>query len=157
VNRRELITVLGGTAAAWPVAARAQRTGKIYRIGILLPNTPAISARNPRIQAFLNGLRELGWIEGQNLTMEYRWADGDLLRLPALAAELGAHDVVDDVRGLPRADVVIDVVGNDATIAAALGAVVPYGSFALVGAGGGTFPRPWTLRSSWSASSAPTP
>jgi propanol-preferring alcohol dehydrogenase len=60
-----------------------------------------------------------------------------------LASELGAHEVVDDVCGLPRADAVLDIVGTDATIAAGLGATRAYGSFALVGAGGGTYARPW--------------
>jgi ABC-type uncharacterized transport system substrate-binding protein len=87
MRRREFLGVVGG-AAAWPLAARAQRSGRIYRIGILLPNTPAIVARNPRIQAFLNGLRELGWIEGQNVTLEWRYGEGQSSRLTALASEL---------------------------------------------------------------------
>lgn len=68
--------------------------------------------------------------------------DSNLARLE-LAGELGAHDVLDDVRRLPRADVVLDIVGTDATIIAGLGATRPYGSFALIGASGGTYPRPW--------------
>jgi propanol-preferring alcohol dehydrogenase len=60
-----------------------------------------------------------------------------------LASELGAHEVLDDARALPGADAVLDLVGTDATIAAGLGATRPYGSFALVGAGGGTYARPW--------------
>ena len=88
MTRRQFISLLGGAAAAWPVAARAQRTEKTYRIGMLLPNTPAIVARNPRIQAFLHGLREFGWIDGQNVAIEWRLAEGQLQRLAALAAEL---------------------------------------------------------------------
>ena len=61
----------------------------------------------------------------------------------ALALELGAHEVVDDVRALPPVEVVVDVVGTDETITRGLRAVQPYGAFALVGAAGGTFPRPW--------------
>jgi len=60
-----------------------------------------------------------------------------------LATELGAHDVMDDARGLPGCDAVLDIVGTDATIAAGLAATKPYGSFGLVGAGNGTFARPW--------------
>ena len=55
---------------------------------MLLPNTPAISARSPRIQAFLQGLRELGWIDGQNVTLEWRYGEGQSSRLAALAADL---------------------------------------------------------------------
>ena len=88
MNRREFSALLGGAAAAWPFLARAQGTGNLRRIGMLLPNTPAIVARNPRIQAFLQGLRELGWIDGQNLAIEWRFAEGQLQRLAALAREL---------------------------------------------------------------------
>ena len=93
LRRREFITLLGGAAAAWPLAARAQTTGKVYRIGMLLPNTPAIVARNPRIQAFLQGLRELNWIEGQNVAIEWRFAEGQFQRLATLAAELATIKV----------------------------------------------------------------
>ena len=88
MRRREFITIVGAAAAGWPFAARAQRTGKMYRIGILLPNTPAIVARNPRIQAFLQGLQDLGWIDGQNVTLEWRYGEGQSERLAALAADL---------------------------------------------------------------------
>jgi putative ABC transport system substrate-binding protein len=88
MRRRDFIKVIASSAAAWPLAARAQGTGKVYSIGMLLPNTPAIVARNPRIQAFLQGLRELSWIEGQNVRIEWRFAEGQFQRLAALAAEL---------------------------------------------------------------------
>jgi putative tryptophan/tyrosine transport system substrate-binding protein len=89
MRRREFITIVGAAAAAgWPFAARAQRTGKMYRIGILVPNTPAIVARSPRIRAFLQGLQDLGWIDGQNVTLEWRYGDGQSERLVALAADL---------------------------------------------------------------------
>jgi putative ABC transport system substrate-binding protein len=87
MRRREFITILGG-AAVWPVGARSQGTGKVYRIGMLLPGTPAIAARNPRIQAFLQGLRELNWIDGQNVAIEWRYAEGQFQQLAPLAAEL---------------------------------------------------------------------
>ena len=60
----------------------------MYRIGILLPNTPAIVARNPRIRALLQGLQDLGWIDGQNVTLEWRYGEGQSERLAALATDL---------------------------------------------------------------------
>ena len=93
MRRREFITLLGGAAVGWPLAARAQRTGKMYRIGMLLPNTQEIVARSPRIQAFLQGLRDLGWIDGQSVTLEWRYGEGQASRLAALAAELATIKV----------------------------------------------------------------
>src|SRR5262245_58256539 len=81
-KRRQFITLLGG-AAAWPMAARAQRPGRMYKIGYLSP-----SSRQLVSPALLDALRDLGWIEGKNVTFEYRFADNRLERLPALAAEL---------------------------------------------------------------------
>ena len=83
IGRREFITLLGGAAAAWPLAARAQQAGKIHKIGYLSPDSPSAV-----ITPFLDALRELGWIEGQNVTFEYRYAENRLERLPELAAEL---------------------------------------------------------------------
>ena len=85
IGRREFITLLGGTAAAWPLKARAQQSGRTARIGIL-------STANPRsssfYQSFERRLRDLGHIEGQNIVFEYRNAEGEVDRLPDLAAEL---------------------------------------------------------------------
>jgi putative tryptophan/tyrosine transport system substrate-binding protein len=91
MRRREFISLLGG-AAAWPLGARAQeRTPKIRRIGYL---TGASSTNNPRLaEAFRQGLREHGWVEGQNILVEYRFADGQYDRLPALAEQLVRLDV----------------------------------------------------------------
>src|SRR5262247_2998750 len=84
-RRREFITLLGG-AAAWPLAARAQQAGKVPRIGFLGLTSP--SDRPSLLDAFRQGLRELGWVEGQNIVIDYRYAEGRVDRLPDLAAEL---------------------------------------------------------------------
>ena len=85
MKRREFITLLGGAAAAWPLAARAQQSAKLPIIGYLGANTP--SAESQRIAAFLQRLRELGWIEGRTIAMEVRWAEGRNERFGEIAAE----------------------------------------------------------------------
>jgi putative tryptophan/tyrosine transport system substrate-binding protein len=89
-RRRFLVTSLAGTLGA-PLAARAQQTGKVYRIGFLSPNSPAATA--PYSEAFRRGLRELGWIEGQNIVIEYRFAEGKFAQLPDLAGQFVAAGV----------------------------------------------------------------
>jgi putative tryptophan/tyrosine transport system substrate-binding protein len=79
------MTLLGGAAVAWPLATRAQQAGKVYRVGFLW-DTPAVWPH--ALDGFRRKLRDLGWIEGQNITVEYRWAEGRFDRLPDLAAEL---------------------------------------------------------------------
>jgi putative ABC transport system substrate-binding protein len=86
MKRREFITLAGGAAVAWPLAARAQQPAKIYRIGILETVSLASNAKN--IDALRRGLRALGYVESQNYVLEYRSADGDAGRFPALAEEL---------------------------------------------------------------------
>jgi putative ABC transport system substrate-binding protein len=104
MKRREFITLFGGAAAAWPLATRAQ-TGKVFRIGYLGTSLPSLE--KPFIDAFLNKLRELGYVEGETIVIEYRWAEGQDERLPDLAAEL--------VRTKPN---VIVTTGTPGTLAA---------------------------------------
>jgi len=81
VRRREFITLLGGGAVAWPVAARAQQSEQMRRIGVLMGLVASDPEAQSRVAAFENGLRELGWVKGRNLSIEYRWAgDGSVLR-----------------------------------------------------------------------------
>ena len=84
--RREFITLLGG-AAAWPLAARAQPSGKIYQIGFLGVTSYDAEYRR-RVDALRTGLRQLGYEEGKNIVIHYRWAEGRYDRLPELATEL---------------------------------------------------------------------
>jgi putative tryptophan/tyrosine transport system substrate-binding protein len=84
LKRREFIMLLGA-AAAWPLAARAQLPGKLPTIGFLGSSTP--SAMSQRVAAFVQRLRELGWIDGRNLMIEYRWAEGRNERYAEIAAE----------------------------------------------------------------------
>jgi len=84
VKRREFISLLGA-AAAWPLAARAQQTGKVPTIGFLGQSTPL--GEGQRAVAFAERLRELGWIEGRTVAIEYRWAGGEGARLAEIAAE----------------------------------------------------------------------
>jgi putative tryptophan/tyrosine transport system substrate-binding protein len=85
VNRREIVTLLGG-AAIWPTAATAQQLRKVPRIGVLLAGTPA--SFSTRARAFLKGLQEHGYVEGRTIAIEWRWAQDKVERLPELAAEL---------------------------------------------------------------------
>jgi putative ABC transport system substrate-binding protein len=88
VKRREFITLLGGAAASWPLAARAQQGEKMRRIGVLM----ALAADDPegqaRMTAFLQGLAQLGWLDGRNVRVDSRWAAGDTNRYRSYAAEL---------------------------------------------------------------------
>jgi len=86
MNRRSFISLLGGAAAAWPLAARAQRPAKLLTIGFLGANTA--SSQRPSTDAFVQRLRELGWVEGRNLAIEYRWAEGRSERSAEIVAEL---------------------------------------------------------------------
>jgi ABC-type uncharacterized transport system substrate-binding protein len=85
IRRREFITLLGGASAAWPLAARAQQAAKLLTIGFLGPTTP--SSQSQHIAAFVQRLRELGWIEGRDVAIEVRWAEGRDERYAQIANE----------------------------------------------------------------------
>src|SRR5262249_33696290 len=105
MHRRSFLTLLGASgAAAWPLAARAQQDGRVRRIGVLMANAEADPAAQVRIQEFRHGLRESGFVEGQNVTIEYRFAETRYERLPALAADLVARQVAVIVTGARAQD-----------------------------------------------------
>jgi putative ABC transport system substrate-binding protein len=85
IERRKFLATLGGAAVAWPLAARAQQAGKLPTIGFL--GTTSAAAWSPWTAAFTQRLRELGWIEGRTITIEYRWAEGRSERFAEIAAE----------------------------------------------------------------------
>jgi len=88
VKRRAFITLLGGAAAAWPLAARAQQVGGMRRIGVLMHSRADEAEAQARLLAFLQGLADAGWAVGRNLRIDYRWSVGNQARLQRDAAEL---------------------------------------------------------------------
>jgi len=93
VRRREFITLLGGAAAGWPLAARAQQPAKVHRVGWIASASPVsdlvgANPNNTAVRGFVQALRELGYVEGKNLVLEWRSAELRLERLPELVAEL---------------------------------------------------------------------
>ena len=94
MKRREFITLLGGTAATWPLTARAQQPERMRRIGVLMPTSEKDTEGTKRLVALREGLQKFGWVEGHSIQIDYRWAPrGDQLQtatkeLVALAPEL---------------------------------------------------------------------
>src|SRR6516225_12409048 len=90
MKRREFITLLGGAAAAWPLTARAQQSERMRRVGVLM-NLAADDLEAPaRVTALAQGLQQLGWTDGRNLRIDYRWGAADPDRYRRYAAELVA-------------------------------------------------------------------
>jgi len=104
VKRREFITLLGGAAVAWPLAARAQQPGKTPRVGYIRAGTPH---NDPFREEFVRGMRDLGYVEGRNIAYEFRHYGDDVESIPSLIGDL------------LRAKVDIIVVGGTAAIRAA--------------------------------------
>jgi ABC-type uncharacterized transport system substrate-binding protein len=90
IGRREFITLLGGAAAAWPLAARAQQPERMRRIGVLLNRIADDPEGQARLTAFVQGLQQLGWVDGRNVRMDVRWAAGVADHFRKYAAELVA-------------------------------------------------------------------
>ena len=112
IGRRELLAALGGVAAAWPLAARAQPAMPV--VGIL--SSGSVSAFVDLLGAFRQGLKEAGYIEGQNVAIESRWAEGHFERLPELATELVQR----------RAAVIVTTGGSSNLAAKAASSIVPH-------------------------------
>jgi putative ABC transport system substrate-binding protein len=136
MRRREFITLAGGAAVAWPLAARAQQPARIYRIGVLETVSLASNAKN--IDALRRGLRDLGYVESQNYVLEYRSADGDAGRFPALAEELvklRADLIV--TRGTPAARAAKSATESIPIVMAAIGEPLGMGVVASLARPGG--------------------
>jgi putative tryptophan/tyrosine transport system substrate-binding protein len=88
MKRRAFLTLLGGAATAWPLAARAQQAERVWRVGVLTPSPEGDLNGARNIGAFRQKMRQLGWVEGYNLAIEYRWAAGRPELFRQFAAEL---------------------------------------------------------------------
>jgi putative tryptophan/tyrosine transport system substrate-binding protein len=136
VRRRAFITLVGGATVAWPLAARAQQAAKVYRIGFLGNSTAALEA--DLVGPFREGLRDLGYVEGQNILIEYRWAEGEYERFTALTAELIALRVdVIVTAGTPASLAVQKAATSIPLVMIAVGDPVATGLVASLGRPGG--------------------
>jgi len=98
MKRREFITLVGGVAAGWPLAARAQQTGRVYRVALIFTTSPVSEMSgpdpiHPLARSFVQGLRALGYSQGQNLVLEHRSAEGKFERFPEIIRELVSINV----------------------------------------------------------------
>ena len=126
LKRREFIALLGGAAASWPLAARAQSSRKVPRIGVLLPGTAASFAL--RTKAFLEGLRDLGYVDGQTIAIEWKWGQDKVEGLPELAADLVGRNVdVIVTGGTPAAKALKTATGTIPIVMAIIGDPVAAG------------------------------
>jgi ABC-type uncharacterized transport system substrate-binding protein len=136
MKRREFISLLGGAAAAWPLAAHAQQAGKVWRIGMLDTTSAALNAAN--LNAFRQSLQQLGYIEGQNVAIDYRTGNGRTDRFPGLAAELvGLKADVIVTRGTPAALAAKGATGTIPIVMAAVGEPVGTGLVSSIARPGG--------------------
>jgi putative tryptophan/tyrosine transport system substrate-binding protein len=138
MRRREFITLLGGLATAWPIAALAQMPNSTRHIGILSPFSPS-SGPSPAFQAFRQTLHGLGWIEDRNIVLDYRWAEGRADRLPALAKELAElkPDLIFSAWGTPGALAAKNATGGIPIVFAGVGDAVGVGLVASLARPGG--------------------
>ena len=88
MNRRKFVTLLGGAAAAWPLAAHAQQDAQVRRIGVLMPGDETDPVRKTIVSAFTQALADLGWADGRNVRIDLRWGGDDTNRMRAVAQEL---------------------------------------------------------------------
>ena len=136
LQRREFISLLGGAAASWPLAARAQSPRKVPRIGVLLPGTAASFAL--RTKALLEGLRDLGYVDGQTIAIEWRWGQDRVEGLPELAADLVGRNVdVLVTGGTPAAKALKTATGTIPIVMAIIGDPVAAGLVASLARPGG--------------------
>jgi putative tryptophan/tyrosine transport system substrate-binding protein len=139
MKRREFITLLVGAAAAWPLAAPAQQSGMSRRIGMLLPYIDSDPQSRARVTAFQTALRERGWIGDRNVAFEFRYPEGRLDRLPALAADLVRANVhVILTAGTESTDAVRKATTNIPVVMAAVGDPIAAGFIASLARPGGT-------------------
>ena len=126
MKRRRFISLLGGGLVAWPLALHAQQPRKVPRIGVLLPGTPA--SFSLRTKAFLEGLRNLGYVEGQTIAIEWKWGQDRVEGLPELAAELVGRNVdVIITGGTPAAKALKSATGTIPIVMAIIGDPVAAG------------------------------
>ena len=137
MRRRQFIALVGG-AVAWPAAARAQQPERVRRIGVLLPYIERDAQAQARVTAFLAALQERGWTDGRNVGIEFRYAEGQPDRLPALAAELIQRGVdVILTAGTECTDIARRAAKNIPIVMAAVGDPIAAGFIASLAQPGG--------------------